>query len=245
MTGIAQAQYDALELARRELFVANGQSGDLTLYQQVNSVLSPSRTLSSAWSYGKRDANNQKLPEGVLYEVQIASDHLTEAEARTIAAVQHGTEVFHVLQLVSDVATGFTQFWQFHVASLRRMLLMGNLLVDLVSLSTSSYAPETGVVTKTETAVEVSAAVYDATNKLMTAATGQDASMIDRAERVLMLLAESCVLNGAAFTPQIGSKVNWPAASVGGTQIAYRITKVVPHFVGNAPLTYLVSLAFA
>lgn len=111
---IAQAQYDALELARRELFVANGQSGDLTFLHYVNGVLTPGKVLSAAWSYSDRDANNIRLPLDVLYELHIHESLLdATADVPSIVAVQHSGVIYQIIRPTPLPPTGMLRFWRF------------------------------------------------------------------------------------------------------------------------------------
>jgi hypothetical protein len=114
MTGIAQAQYDALELARRELFVANGQSGDLTLLRYVNGALTEGKVISAAWSYSDRDASNNRLPPDVLYELQIHESLLDAVvDVPGITAVRHSGVIYQIIRPTPLPPTGLLRFWRF------------------------------------------------------------------------------------------------------------------------------------
>jgi len=114
MTGIAQAQYDALELARHELFVANGQSGDLTLLRYVNGALTSGKVISAAWSYSDRDGSNNRLPPDVLYELQIHESLLdATADVPSVVAVQHSGVIYQIIRPSPFPPTGMLRFWRF------------------------------------------------------------------------------------------------------------------------------------
>lgn len=112
---IAQEQYDALELARYEKFVANGQPGDLLLLRYSGNALASYLTLSNAWDYGDRMCNGTQLPPDVLYELRFHESLLSASDAKYIAAVQHNGIIYQIIRPSPIPPTGINRFWRFWI----------------------------------------------------------------------------------------------------------------------------------
>lgn len=110
---VSQAQFDALELARRETFVSNGQSGDLTFHRYQNGALTAYKVVSAAWDYGDRDYAGNQLPPEVLYELRVHERVLDLAERTYLSAVEHGGVTYQIVRPSPILPTGMNRFWRF------------------------------------------------------------------------------------------------------------------------------------
>lgn len=93
---IADIQYDALELARQEKFVANGQSGELMLLKMTSGKYANHRLIDKAWDYGERDSDGRLLPPDVQYELRIAESLLTDADLKIITGIEIDGVIYQV-----------------------------------------------------------------------------------------------------------------------------------------------------
>lgn len=110
---IAQAQYDALELARREKFVANGQSGEVTLLKSVNGVQVSHKLISQAWDYGERDAVGRLLPPEVQYELRIAENLLQSTDLRIITGAKIDGVIYQIIRPSPYPPESLRRFYRF------------------------------------------------------------------------------------------------------------------------------------
>jgi len=110
---IAQAQFDALELARREKFVANGQSGEAVMLKMVNGAQVAHRIISQAWDYGERDAEGRLLPPGVQYELRVAESLLIAGDLKIITGVSIDGVIYQITLPSPFPPEALRRFWRF------------------------------------------------------------------------------------------------------------------------------------
>jgi hypothetical protein len=93
---VSQAQFDALELARREKFVANGQSGEITFLKMVSGAQVVHKVVTQAWDYGERDAVGRLLPPNVQYELRVAESLLVAADLKLITGIKIDGVIYQI-----------------------------------------------------------------------------------------------------------------------------------------------------
>lgn len=112
---ISQIQYDALELARKEKFVANGSSGDLTLLKYLNGGLETYLVISNGWDYSDNDYKGNRLDPEVLYEVQIHESQLIASQVLLVAAFKHEGVIYQIIRPSPLPPTAMNRFWRFWI----------------------------------------------------------------------------------------------------------------------------------
>lgn len=110
---MAQIQYDALELARQEKFVANGQSGEAVMLKMVNGSQAAHKSILQAWDYGERDAEGRLLPPGVQYELRVAESLLVAADLKIITGVSIDGVIYQVTLPSPFPPQSLRRFWRF------------------------------------------------------------------------------------------------------------------------------------
>lgn len=110
---IAQVQYHALELARYEKFVANGQSGVAVMLKMVGGEQVTHKTIIKAWDYGERDAEGRLLPPGVQYELRVAESLLVAADLKLITGASIDGVIYQVTLPSPFPPQSLRRFWRF------------------------------------------------------------------------------------------------------------------------------------
>lgn len=110
---IAQVQFDALEFARQEKFIANGQSGLAVMLKMVNGAQTAHKTISQAWDYGERDAEGRLLPPGVQYELRVAESLLVTADLKLITGIKIDGVIYQVTLPSPFPPEALRRFWRF------------------------------------------------------------------------------------------------------------------------------------
>lgn len=113
---LAQIQYDALEFARQEKFVANGHSGEITLLKMVNGSQVPHLVINRAWDYGERDSDGRLLPPDVQYELRIAESLLTAADPKIITGIQEGDIIYQIERPSPFPPQALLRFYRFWIS---------------------------------------------------------------------------------------------------------------------------------
>jgi len=79
--------------------------------------------IDSGWTYGDAAAGGGRLPPQVMFELQIAEELLTMDVVKQVAAVEHGAQRWHIVQVSQGEPgifppTGINRFWRFWLAPL-------------------------------------------------------------------------------------------------------------------------------
>lgn len=112
----ADAQYDALELARQEKFVANGQSGEVTFLKSVNGALATHKLIDRAWDYGERDSDGRLLPPDVQYELRVAESLLTAADLKVIVGAKIDGVIYQITRPSPFPPQSLRRFYRFWIS---------------------------------------------------------------------------------------------------------------------------------
>lgn len=112
---ISEAQAEALETARVERHIANGDSGELKLLKRnaLTGGLEQYDKIERAWEYSDRVYNGAPLPPGVFFELRVSERVLTAERLLGHAAFQHGSSVLQVVQPTPIAPSGDVRFWRF------------------------------------------------------------------------------------------------------------------------------------
>lgn len=127
MAGIlTQAHKFRLEALRRNMVELQGDPGEISLQKLDASTRAFVDFLtvdSSFYPYFTQDADGRSLPPDVQFELQIGEEMITDAEAKQVSAIKHGTQRFRVVR--GDQAepgvllpTGPRRYYRFHIAPL-------------------------------------------------------------------------------------------------------------------------------
>lgn len=108
---LAQEQWDTLELARQELHVANGESGDFILLKRNDSTngVEVFKEICKGWSYSEKEA---LLRNGALYELRISELELDATDLKDAVAGKHGDQIFTVVQPTPLKPSGSHRYWR-------------------------------------------------------------------------------------------------------------------------------------
>lgn len=130
MAGIlTQAHMQRLESLRRVNLELMGEPGTIALQKRnlatggfVDVVIID----RSFYPYFTQDADGKSLPGDVAFETQIGEEMMTEAEAKQVSALLHGTRRFKIVP--GDQAkpgiyapTATHRFWRLHIAILEEV----------------------------------------------------------------------------------------------------------------------------
>jgi hypothetical protein len=110
-----------LEALHRVRHVLQGENPSIEFLRRdpgtpSTNALSLLLSVNQGWTYADRDASGEKLPEGVLFELQVAELLFTEANLQQTAAVRHGQKIFRIVRPSPFEPTGFRRFWRFWLA---------------------------------------------------------------------------------------------------------------------------------
>lgn len=112
---VSSEQYDALEFARRETFVANGVSGELICLRYQNNALATYLTVANAWHYAERDYEGNQLQSDALYELQIHESLLTASQVLAVVGIRHSGIIYKIERPSPLPPTGLNRFWRFWI----------------------------------------------------------------------------------------------------------------------------------
>lgn len=114
MSSTAAEQANALELARIERHVAQGEQGFITLLKRnAQNGLEPLLRIDSEWEYSDRLYDDRRVPiMDMQYELRIAVRQLSMEKIAQVSAVQHGELIFSIVQPSPHPPTGDVQMWR-------------------------------------------------------------------------------------------------------------------------------------
>lgn len=116
---LAQAHAMRLETLRQLRHVAQGEDGSITLQKREagTGALSDLLRVGRSWAYGGEGVLNEiRLPQNVIFELQVAETEISKQDLRKAAAVKHGRKTFKVIRPSPFDPVGFDRFWRFWLA---------------------------------------------------------------------------------------------------------------------------------
>jgi hypothetical protein len=128
MAGIlTQAHMQRLEALRRVRHVLQGEDPSISLLRRGPGN-APTELLSvdRAWTYSDRDADGDRLPPAVMFEVQMAEALITIDDVYQTAWIDHGQQRFQIVQVSPGEPgifppKGLKRFWRFWIAPLEEV----------------------------------------------------------------------------------------------------------------------------
>lgn len=111
---LAKEQWDALEMTRQELHVANGEPGEFVLLKRNNDTngVETLMTVCKGWAYLETEG---PLRQVALYELQVSELEVDATDLKDAVGGKHGNEVFAVVQPTPLRPTGARRFWRFYL----------------------------------------------------------------------------------------------------------------------------------
>jgi hypothetical protein len=128
MAGIlTQPHLQRLEALRRVRHVLQGEDPSISLLKRDSTqALVEAVSVDRGWTYTDRDSSGGRLPPQVMFELQIAEEMIGREDVDQTAAIQHGEQIFEIVQLAPGEPgifrpAGLQRFWRFWLAPLEEL----------------------------------------------------------------------------------------------------------------------------
>jgi hypothetical protein len=111
---IARDQWAALEIARQQVHVASGESGEI-VFESLDPSNAPDDlfTVKHAWEYTERTHEANRIPADALFELRISELELSASDFAGYSSIRHDDKRFQAISPSPLAPSGTDRFWRF------------------------------------------------------------------------------------------------------------------------------------